>query len=135
MVSNVLKMAKESGAKMVDFRFVDMPGMWQHFSSPIHTLDEDTFEEGVGFDGSSIRGFQSIDQSDMLLIPDPETAFMDPFMKIPTLALICDIKDPVTLELYGRDPRYIAPEGGAIHEVHGHRGCRVFWARGRVFRV
>ncbi len=108
MVENVMKMAEENGAKIVDFRFSDMPGMWHHFSAPIRTLDEDTFEEGVGFDGSSIRGFQSIDQSDMLLIPDPNTAFMDPFMKAPTLVLICDIKDPVTLELYERDPRYIA---------------------------
>ncbi len=108
MVENVMKMAEESGAQIVDFRFSDMPGMWHHFSAPIRTLDEDTFEEGVGFDGSSIRGFQSIDQSDMLLIPDPKTAFIDPFMKVPTLVLICDIKDPVTLELYERDPRYIA---------------------------
>lgn len=108
MVADVMKLAKESGAKMVDYRFIDMPGMWQHFSAHIDTLDEDTFEEGVGFDGSSIRGFQSIDQSDMLLIPDPETAFIDPFMKIPTLVLICDIKDPVTLELYDRDPRHVA---------------------------
>ncbi len=108
MVEDVLKLAKESGAQMVDYRFIDMPGMWQHFSAHIDTLEEDTFEEGVGFDGSSIRGFQSIDQSDMLLIPDPTTAFMDPFLKIPTLVLICDIKDPVTLELYDRDPRHIA---------------------------
>ncbi len=108
MVEDVLKLAKESGAKMVDYRFIDMPGMWQHFSAHIDTLEEDTFEEGVGFDGSSIRGFQSIDQSDMILIPDPTTAFIDPFMKIPTLVLICDIKDPVTLELYDRDPRHIA---------------------------
>ncbi|MCE2451267.1 MAG: type I glutamate--ammonia ligase [Nitrospinae bacterium] len=108
MVADVLKLAKESGAKIVDYRFIDMPGMWQHFSAHIDTLEEDTFEEGVGFDGSSIRGFQSIDQSDMLLIPDPKTAFIDPFMKIPTLVLICDIKDPVTLELYDRDPRHIA---------------------------
>ncbi len=108
MVADVLKLAKESGAKIVDYRFIDMPGMWQHFSAHIDTLEEDTFEEGVGFDGSSIRGFQSIDQSDMLLIPDPTTAFIDPFMKIPTLVLICDIKDPVTLELYDRDPRHIA---------------------------
>ncbi|MDE0331977.1 MAG: type I glutamate--ammonia ligase [Nitrospinae bacterium] len=108
MVADVMKLAKESGAKMVDYRFIDMPGMWQHFSAHIDTLDEDTFEEGVGFDGSSIRGFQSIDQSDMILIPDPTTAFIDPFMKIPTLVLICDIKDPVTLELYDRDPRHVA---------------------------
>ncbi len=108
MVEDVLKLAKESGAQMVDYRFIDMPGMWQHFSAHIDTLGEDTFEEGVGFDGSSIRGFQSIDQSDMLLIPDPTTAFMDPFLKIPTLVLICDIKDPITLELYDRDPRHIA---------------------------
>ncbi|MCY4128792.1 MAG: type I glutamate--ammonia ligase, partial [Gammaproteobacteria bacterium] len=108
MVEDVLKLAKESDAQMVDYRFIDMPGMWQHFSAHIGTLDEDTFEEGVGFDGSSIRGFQSIDQSDMILIPDPTTAFIDPFMKIPTLVLICDIKDPVTLELYDRDPRHVA---------------------------
>lgn len=107
-VAKVLKLAKDSGAKIVDYRFTDMPGMWQHFSSPIGTLEADTFEEGVGFDGSSIRGFQAIDESDMLLIPDPATAFMDPFLEIPTLVLICDIKDPVTLELYSRDPRHIA---------------------------
>ncbi|MEE9275074.1 MAG: type I glutamate--ammonia ligase [bacterium] len=106
--SDVLRLAKDAGAQIVDFRFCDLPGIWQHFSSPIHTLGADTFEEGVGFDGSSIRGFQSIDESDMLLMPDPKTAFIDPFLETPTLILICDIKDPITLELYSRDPRNIA---------------------------
>ena len=86
-VSAVLKLAKDGGAKIVDYRFTDMPGMWQHFSSPIGTLGADTFAEGVGFDGSSIRGFQAINESDMLLMPDPDTAFMDPFLEIPTLVL------------------------------------------------
>ena len=107
-VADVLKLAKDSGAKFVDYRFCDMPGMWQHFSSPIGMLGPDKFEEGVGFDGSSIRGFKEIQESDMLLMPDPTTAFVDPFLEIPTLVLICDIKDPVTLELYNRDPRHIA---------------------------
>ncbi|OGL59222.1 MAG: type I glutamate--ammonia ligase [Candidatus Tectomicrobia bacterium RIFCSPLOWO2_12_FULL_69_37] len=106
--ADVLKLAKDSGAKMVDYRFCDMPGMWQHFSSLIHTLEEDTFKEGVGFDGSSIRGFQAIQESDMLLMPDPKTAFVDPFLEVPTLILLCDVKDPVTLQLYTRDPRHIA---------------------------
>ena len=99
-IASVFKMAKDNDAKIVDYRFVDMPGMWQHFSSPIGTLEADTFEEGVGFDGSSIRGFQTINESDMLLMPDPTTVFMDPFLEIPTLVLICDIKDPITLQLY-----------------------------------
>ena len=106
--ADVIKLAKDKKAVMVDYRFCDMPGVWQHFSSPIETLDEDIFEEGVGFDGSSIRGFQAINESDMLLIPDPSTAFMDPFLEYPTLVIICDIKDPVTLGFYDRDPRYTA---------------------------
>jgi glutamine synthetase len=103
-----LQYAKKNDAVMVDLRFTDWPGTWQHCSYPIDFIDEGTFEDGQGFDGSSIRGWQSINESDMLMIPDPETAFMDPFFKHPTLVLMCDIVDPITRERYSRDPRYIA---------------------------
>jgi glutamine synthetase len=105
-LKDVLAMAKE--AKIVDLRFTDLPGLWQHFSIPASELNEDIFEEGIGFDGSSIRGFQTIDESDMLLFPDPATAVMDPFTAHPTLVLICDVRDPVTRQPYSRDPRYVA---------------------------
>jgi L-glutamine synthetase (EC 6.3.1.2) len=105
---DVLALIKEHDIKMVDVRFTDMPGTWQHFSLPASMLSEDDFVHGLGFDGSSIRGFQAINESDMLVVPDPDTAFIDPLLKIPTLALICDIRDPLTGENYSRDPRYIA---------------------------
>ena len=104
----VLEMAKENEAKVVDLRFLDFPGVWQHFTVPICELDESSFEDGFGFDGSSIRGWQPIHASDMLVVPDPDTAKMDPFFEIQTLVLIGDIVDPVTREPYSRDPRYIA---------------------------
>lgn len=100
--------AQEHDAQMVDFRFTDLPGTWQHFTMPINLLNEDLFEEGLGFDGSSIRGFQSIDQSDMLLVPDSSTIFMDPFMEVPTAVITCNVEDPLTREAYSRDPRYVA---------------------------
>jgi glutamine synthetase len=105
---DVVKFAKEKGVKIVDFRFTDMPGTWQHFSMPVTEFEEDIFTDGLGFDGSSIRGFQTIDESDMLLIPDAATAQLDPFTEVPTLVLICDVRDPVTGESYTRDPRYVA---------------------------
>ena len=104
----VLAMAKENGVKVVDIRFMDFPGMWQHFSVPIGELDEVSFEDGFGFDGSSIRGWQPINASDMLVIPDAATAKIDPFFKVPTLVLIGNIADPITREAYTRDPRNIA---------------------------
>jgi glutamine synthetase len=105
---DVIKFAKEKGVQIVDLRFVDLPGSWQHFSITASELSEDLFAEGIGFDGSSIRGFQTINESDMLLFPDPTTAQMDPFTDHPTLVLICDVKDPVTGGNYSRDPRYVA---------------------------
>jgi glutamine synthetase len=105
---DVVKMAKDSKALMVDFKFMDFPGLWQHFSVPVDELTEAIFEEGLGFDGSSIRGWQSIHTSDMLVVPDAETAVMDPFTQYPTLSLICNIVDPITKERYSRDPRFIA---------------------------
>ncbi|CAB1064141.1 Glutamine synthetase type I (EC [Olavius sp. associated proteobacterium Delta 1] len=115
----VLDMAKENGAKLVDLRFMDFPGLWQHFSVPIGELDESSFEDGFGFDGSSIRGWQPIHASDMLVIPDADTAKMDPFYVAPTLTLICDIADPVTREPYTRDPRNIARKADAYLKSSG----------------
>jgi len=110
---DVLKLAKQKGAKIVDLRFIDLPGLWQHFSIPASELSEELFAEGIGFDGSSIRGFQTIDESDMLLMLDPDTAAMDPFTADPTLVLICNVKDPITGEWYSRDPRYVARKAEA----------------------
>jgi len=104
----VQKLAKEAGVKIVDLKFIDLPGVWQHFSIPAEDLDEDLFEHGIGFDGSSIRGYQLIHESDMLLVADAETAYVDPILEIPTLNLICNVRDPVTRQPYSRDPRYIA---------------------------
>ena len=104
----VISYAREKGARMLDLKFLDFPGMWQHFGFPIRHLDEALFEDGVGFDGSSIRGWQPINASDMLVVPDPNTACMDPFTREPTLSLICDIADPITREPYTRDPRNVA---------------------------
>ena len=105
---DVIKLAETKGVKIVDFRFIDLPGTWQHFSMPVTEFDESVFTDGLGFDGSSIRGFQTIDESDMLLMPDPATAQLDPFTEVPTLVLICDVRDPVTGQAYSRDPRYVA---------------------------
>jgi glutamine synthetase len=105
---DVIEFARSKGVKFVDLKFVDLPGTWQHFSIPISELKEDSFTDGLGFDGSSIRGFQKIHESDMLLMPDPSTAFVDPACKIPTLSIICDVRDPITREPYSRDPRYVA---------------------------
>lgn len=106
--NEVMEFAKKNKVTMVDLKFMDFPGMWQHFAVPIAELDTGSFEEGFGFDGSSIRGWQPIHASDMLVIPDPTTAKIDPFIKEPTLSLICNIVDPITKEAYSRDPRNIA---------------------------
>jgi glutamine synthetase len=103
-----MELARKSGAKMVDFKFVDTFGVWQHFSCPVGELTEDIFEDGLGFDGSSIRGWKSIEASDMLAMPDPATAFIDPFCEVPTLSLTCTIAETGTKEPYNRDPRGIA---------------------------
>ncbi|MBN4054123.1 type I glutamate--ammonia ligase [Nitrospira defluvii] len=104
----VLAFAKTNKAEMVDFKFVDFLGSWQHFATPISEFTEAIFEEGSGFDGSSIRGWKAINDSDMLVVPDPKTAIMDPFTKTPTLSVICNIKDPILNKNYDKDPRYVA---------------------------
>lgn len=105
---DVLAMCRERDVKAVDLRFMDFPGLWQHFTIPVDKLDEEVFEDGLGFDGSSIRGWQAINESDMLLVPQPETAFIDPFTELSTLCMICNIQDPITREDYTRDPRNVA---------------------------
>ena len=107
-LDDVLTTIKEDKIEMIDLRFTDLPGLWQHFSVPPRALGLESLAEGVGFDGSSIRGFQEIQESDMLVVPDPGTAFLDPFAEARTLVLICNIRDPITGQNYSRDVRYIA---------------------------
>lgn len=116
-VKEVLELAKN--VKMVDLRFIDLPGTWQHFTIPAHRLQEDLFEEGIPFDGSSIRGFQEIHESDMLLLLDPDTAFLDPVAELPTLVISCDVYDPITKQPYNRDPRYVARKAEAYLKQTG----------------
>jgi glutamine synthetase len=104
----VLEFAKKNEVKILDLRFTDLPGLWHHVSYPIDQLSEASFEEGFGMDGSSIRGWAAIHESDMLLIPDPSWYMLDPFTEVPTLVMICDVRDPVTKQRYDKDPRYIA---------------------------
>jgi glutamine synthetase len=115
----VLALCREREVKAVDLRFVDFLGAWQHFTIPVGKLEEDVFEDGLGFDGSSIRGWQTINESDMLLVPVPETSFVDPFTAVPTLAVICNVQDPITREDYSRDPRHVARK--AVHYLAGTR--------------
>src|SRR5262245_16655437 len=117
--TEVIKLAEKNGVKMVDFKFVDLFGIWQHTTMPIHKLKEDSFSEGFGFDGSSIRGWKAINESDMVFIPDAASAVVDPFFKEPTLSLVCDIVDAVTRQPYSRDPRYIAKKAEAYLKQSG----------------
>jgi glutamine synthetase len=115
----VLKFAKEKKAVCIDLKFLDFLGTWQHFTIPMSELSEGLFEEGSGFDGSSIRGWQPINASDMLVVPDPTTAVMDPFTAAPTLTMISNIVDPITKEEYSRDPRHIAKKAEAHLKASG----------------
>lgn len=132
----VLAFAEKHGVKFVDFKFVDLPGTWQHFSVPLHELEVDTFVEGKAFDGSSLRGFQSIDESDMLVVPDPTTAILDPFTAAPTLSLICDIVHPGpkgTKNPYSRDPRHIARKAEAYLKKSGIADTAYFGPEAEFF--
>ena len=117
--SELLKEIKDLDVKMVDMRFTDMPGTTHHFTIPIKFLDEDIFEDGLGFDGSSVRGFQAIENSDMIVIPDVTTAYIDPFFSEKTIVFYCDIKDPITKESYTRDPRNIAKKAEGYLKTSG----------------
>jgi glutamine synthetase len=129
----VVKFAKDHGARMVDLKFMDFPGIWQHFTVPINQFEESSFEEGFGFDGSSIRGWQAIHASDMLVIPDASTAVLDPFTETPTLSLICNIVDPITKEKYTRDPRNIAQKAEAYLKSTGIADTAYFGPEAEFF--
>ena len=131
--SAVLAKARSEGAQIVDFKFVDLPGTWQHFSIPASQLETDMFTDGLGFDGSSIRGWRAIDESDMLVIPDPASAFMDPFTQVPTLSLICSIQDPITREDYGRDPRGVAQRAAGYVKSTGLADTAYFGPEAEFF--
>jgi glutamine synthetase len=118
-VKEALDLAKKSKAVAADFRFCDFLGTWQHCTFPMSEIDEGVFEDGLGFDGSSIRGWQPIQESDMLMIPDSATAFIDPFLAHPTIVFICDISDPITKQPYSRDPRNIAKKAEAYLKETG----------------
>jgi len=131
--TEVIAFAKNKGARILDLRFMDFPGLWQHLSVPIGELNEELFTDGHGFDGSSIRGWQAINASDMLIIPDPDTAQIDPFLKDPTLVMICDIADPITRESYSRDPRNIAKKAEAYLKASGVADVAYFGPEAEFF--
>lgn len=130
--ADVIQYAKVNGAKMIDCKFVDFPGSWHHITYPIERLD-DAFEEGFGFDGSSIRGWKAINNSDMLMLPDPRTALMDPFLKTPTLSVVCNIVDPITREPYGRCPRSLAARAEAYLKSTGIADTAYFGPEAEFF--
>jgi len=129
----VLALAEKNQARMVDIRFTDLPGLWHHVSFPIHQLDESSFEDGFGIDGSSIRGWAAIHESDMLLVPDPATALLDPFRDVPTLMMIGDIVDPMTKQHYPRDPRHTARKAEAYLGFTGIADAAYFGAEAEFF--
>jgi glutamine synthetase len=132
-VKEVFELIQEKDIKMVDLRFTDPFGVWHHFSISTQEVTEDLFEEGIGFDGSSIRGFQTIDQSDMILIPDVTTTFVDPIFEVPTVDIICDIYDPITRQPYSRDPRYVAKKAEAYLKQTGIADMAYFGPEAEFF--
>ncbi|MCC7174865.1 MAG: type I glutamate--ammonia ligase [Bryobacterales bacterium] len=129
----VLEFAQKNDARQVDLRFTDLPGLSHHVSYPINKLDESSFEEGYGFDGSSIRGWAVINESDMLMLPDPGTAFMDPFAETPTLVMLADVVDPITRQHYERDPRWIARKAEMYLASSGVADTAYFGAEAEFF--
>ena len=129
----VLDYVKEHNVQVLDLRFTDLPGLWHHVSYPINMLSESSFEEGFGMDGSSIRGWAAIHESDMLLIPDPERYMLDPFTEVPTLVMVCDVIDPVTKQRYDRDPRYIAKKAEMYLASTGLADTAFFGAEAEFF--
>src|ERR1700690_31127 len=129
----VLEFVKENNVQMLDLRFTDLPGLWHHVSYPIAMLTESSFEEGFGMDGSSIRGWAAIHESDMLLIPDAGRYMLDPFTDVPTLVMVCDVIDPVTKQRYDRDPRYIAKKAEMYLASTGLADTAYFGAEAEFF--
>ena len=131
---DVIRRARDAGVQVLDVRFCDLPGQWQHFSLPIREMQPGIFSDGLGFDGSSIRGFQAINESDMLLLPDPASAFVDPCLTVPTLALVCDIADPITGQSYSRDPRFVARKAER-HLVESGIATTSYWGPEAEFYI
>ncbi len=131
----VLEFAAKNEVKQFDLRFTDIPGLQHHISYPIGALDEGSFEDGFGIDGSSIRGWAAINESDMLLIPDPATAFIDPFTSIKTLIMTGDVIDPITRQHYDRDPRWIARKAELYLQERRRRRHRLLRRRSRVLHL
>ncbi len=129
----VLEFARKHDVKILDLRFTDIPGLWHHVSYPINQLTESSFTEGFGMDGSSIRGWAAIHESDMLLMPDPNTHMLDPFTEVPTLLMVCDVVDPVTKQRYGRDPRYVAHKAEKYLASTGLADTAYFGAEAEFF--
>lgn len=132
-VSRVLEFVKANSIRFVDFKFMDFPGQWQHFTVPVSQFSEDSFENGYGFDGSSMRGWKAINESDMLIIPDPTTMFLDPFIEAPTISLICDVYEPSTKEKYSRCPRNIAQKAEAYLKSTGLADISYFGPEAEFF--
>src|SRR3989339_296744 len=132
-VHDVLSYVKANKIQFVDFKFMDFPGQWQHFTVPVSQFEEGSFENGYGFDGSSIRGWKAINESDMLIIPDPTTMFLDPFIKAPTISLICDVYEPATKEKYSRCPRNIAQKADAYLKSTGIADVAYFGPEAEFF--
>src|SRR6058998_380686 len=130
---SILEFVKKNNVKILDLRFTDLPGLWQHVSYPINQLSEDSFQEGFGMDGSSIRGWAAINESDMLLIPDASTYMLDAFTEAPTLVMVCDVTDPVTKQRYDRDPRYIAKKAEMYLGSTGMADTAYFGAEAEFF--
>ena len=131
--SRVFSLIKAHKVEMIDFKFMDFPGQWQHFSVPVHQLSESSFEDGFGFDASSIRGWKAINESDMLIIPDPGTAVIDKFIEAPTVSLTCDVYDPITKQKYERCPRSIAQKAEAFLKSTGIADTAYFGAEAEFF--
>ena len=131
----IVKFIKDEGVEIIDLKFTDMPGTLQHVGVPPSEVNEELFEKGTGFDGSSIRGFQTIDESDMLLVPDASTATIDPVYSKKTLSLICDIRDPLTSGDYSRDPRHIAHKAEAYLTSTGIGDTSYWGPRGGVLHL
>ena len=131
--AEVMAFARENDCEILDLRFADLPGIWQHVSYPIGMLDEESFEDGFGFDGSSIRGWQAISESDMLIVPDPDTACVDPFNQVPPLCVVCNILDPITKQHYERDPRWIAQKAEKYLQYTGTGDTAYFGAEAEFF--
>lgn len=132
-IQDILAFIKAKKIQFVDFKFMDFPGQWQHFTVPVSQFNEGSFEDGYGFDGSSIRGWKAINESDMLIIPDPNTMFLDPFVKAPTISLICDVFEPATKEKYSRCPRNIAQKADAYLKSTGIADTAYFGPEAEFF--